>query len=127
MALSEQKKNEWIKTLREIGLLSETETFEEHTPGDYWVLASQTRGNLFFTADRIIFISGWGFEQIVIPYSNIRAIKKCLIGPLIPFLPIGIKITALNEKGKEKKYKFSVMKRNDWMKLISERSGVSCE
>ena len=79
---------------------------------------------IFFTADKIIFIGGLGTEQIVVPYNKIKAIKKCFVGP---FIPTGIKITALNEQGKEKKYKFSVMKRNNWISLISEKSGVSCE
>ena len=124
MALTEKKKNEWIETLREVELLGETETFEEHTQGDYWFLNSQTRGNIFFTADRMIFISGWGFEKIVIHYSDIRAMKKCFIGL---FIPTGIKITALNENGKEKNYKLSVMKRNDWINFISQKSGVNCQ
>lgn len=124
MALTEKKKNEWIDALRELGLLGATETFEEHTQGDYWTLFGQTRGNYFFTADKIIFVSGFGAEQIVIPYSNIKAMKKCFVGP---FIPTGIKITALNENGKEKNYKLSVMKRNDWINFISQKSGVSCQ
>ena len=124
MALTEAKKNEWVKTLRELELLGAEESFEEHTAGDYWVFTSQTRGNLFFAHDKMIFISGWGVERIVIPYTNIRAMKKCFIGP---FIPTGIKITALNEKGKEKKYKFSVMKRKHWIEFISEKTGVVCK
>lgn len=33
MALTEAKKNEWLKTLRELELLGECESFEEHTAG----------------------------------------------------------------------------------------------
>ena len=124
MALTEAKKNEWVKTLRELELLGAEESFEGHTAGDYWVFTCQTRGNLFFANDKMIFISGWGVERIVIPYTNIRAMKKCFIGP---FIPTGIKITELNEKGKEKKYKFSVMKRKHWIEFISEKSGVVCK
>lgn len=71
----------------------------------------------------MIFISGWGLEKIVIPYSKIKAMKKCFVGP---FIPTGIKITALDESGKEKKYKFSVMKRNNWIEYLSGKSGVAC-
>ena len=69
MALTEAKKNEWVKTLRELELLGAEESFEEHTAGDYWFFTSQTRGNIFFAQDKMIFISGWGFERIVIPRS----------------------------------------------------------
>ena len=123
MALTEAKKNEWLKALRELELLGEGESFEEHTLGDYWRLNSQTRGNFFFAQDKMIFISGWGIERIVISYNNIKAMKKCLVGP---FLPTGIKVTALDESGKEKKYKFSVMKRNKWIEYLSAKSGVVC-
>lgn len=123
MTLTEDKKKEWEATLRELELLGANESFEEHTQGDYWFLNSQTRGNFFFTADKMIFVSGWGAERIAIPYSNMRAMKKCFVGL---FIPTGIKITALNEKGKEKKYKFSVLKRNNWIEYISGKSGIAC-
>ncbi len=123
MALTEEKKAKWEETLRELELLTDGETIEDHTAGDLWSWTGQTRGNYFFTKDKLIFVSGFGFENLVIKYNDIKAIKKCFVGPLIP---TGIKVTALNEKGKEKKHKLSVMKRNNWIQLLETKSGVAC-
>lgn len=123
MALTQDKKQGWEETLRTLELIGADESIEEHTKGDRWTFASQISGNFFFTAEKIIFVSGFGGDQVAIPYSNIKAMKKCFVGP---FIPTGIKITALNEKGKEKKYKFSVLKRNNWIEHISGKSGVAC-
>lgn len=124
MALTEAKKQEWDKTLREIGLLEDGDVIEEHTAGDYWEITGQTRGNYFFTRDGMIFVSGFGITNFKIRYSDIREIKKTFVGP---FIPTGIKITAMDpQKGKTKKYKCSVTKRKQWMELLSKKSGVSC-
>ena len=123
MALTEEKKAKWEETLRELELLNEGETIEDHTAGDSWSWTGQTRGNYFFTKDKLIFVSGFGIDNFVIKYNDIKAIKKCFVGP---FIPTGIKLTALNEKGKEKKYKLSVMKRNNWIQLLETKSGVTC-
>ncbi len=124
MDLSEQKKQEWEKTLRELELMSEEDVIEEHTTGDYWWLTSQTRGNFFFTKEKFIFVSGFGLDNFAVKYTDIKEIKKCMISL---FLPTGILVTADNqEKGKTKKYKCSVMKRKNWMEYLSQKTGVPC-
>lgn len=123
MALTEVQMNEWPQKLREINLLGPQEIIEEHTQGDYWFYTSQARGNFFFTQEKIIFVSGWGFDQIAIPYQNIRSMKKCTVGL---FFPTGIKITAINEKGKSQVYKISVLNRKYWIEYLTAKTGVIC-
>ena len=45
MSLTEQKKAEWEKTLREAALIGPMDTIQEHTKGDFWDMASQISGN----------------------------------------------------------------------------------
>ena len=124
MALTEANKVKWEETLRELELLGAEESIEEHTAGDHWPFTGQVRGNYFFTKEKMIFVSGFGLENFVIPYKNIKEIKKCMISL---FIPTGIKITIFDEeKGKDKKYKCSVMKRNNWIDYLSQKSGVTC-
>lgn len=124
MDLNEQKKQEWEKTLRELQLMSEEDVIEEHTAGDYWWLTSQTRGNFFFTREKFIFVSGFGLDNFAVKYTDIKEIKKCMISF---FIPTGILVTADDkESGKTKKYKCSVMKRQNWMEYLSKKSGVAC-
>ncbi len=123
MKLPEAKRLEWEKTLKEAELISASDSIEEHTQGDYWTLGSQTRGNYFFTKEKLVFISGWGLNNFAIKYSDIRGLKKSQISFIIP---TGITVTALDpEKGKEKKYKCSVMKRKEWIAYLSERAGIT--
>ncbi|MDD6224159.1 MAG: hypothetical protein PUB18_04070 [bacterium] len=123
MTLTEKKKNEWEKTLLKLKLMSEGDSIQKHTSGDLWNFTGQTRGNYFFTKEKMIFVSGFGVETFSIAYKDIKEIKKCMIGI---FIPTGIKITALDPiKGKEKKYKCSVMKRKSWMEFLSQKSGVT--
>jgi len=124
MALSKEAYEVWENNLKELNLLEAGEVIEEYVKGDYWeFLGGQTRGQYLFTSQKVIFISGYGFKQVVIKYSDIKEIKKCMIGP---FIPTGIKLTVFNEeKGKNVKHKFSLMKRNDWMNLLASKSGVS--
>lgn len=124
MALNEKKKKEWEETLRELNLMDGDESIEEYTKGDYWTFTSQTRGQYFFTAKRVIFVGGLGLKSFAIKYQDIREIKKSMVGL---FIPTGITVTAEDtDSGKRKKYKFSVMKRKNWIGLLSDRSGVSC-
>lgn len=122
MAKKEVNMDEWKKVLVEAELIGENESIERHTYGDYWNLTGQSRGNYFFTADKMVFISGLGVESFAIRYADIKEIKKCMISM---FLPTGIKITAMNpEKGKTKKYKCSVMKRKEWIDYLYEKTGL---
>ena len=124
MTLTADKKNEWESTLIELKLMNQGDSIEENIQGDYWTFTGQTRGNYFFTKEKMIFISGWGIESFAIPYSDIKEIKKCMISL---FIPTGIKLTVFDQnKGKEKKYKCSVLKRNDWIEFLSKKSGIDC-
>lgn len=124
MALKEEKKAEWEKTLRELKLMDEQDGIEEHVKGDWWSLGSQARGNFFFTKEKFIFVSGFGMNNFSVPYTDIKEIKKTMINF---FIPTGIMVTAYDkESGKNKKYKCSVMKRKDWMAFLSGKSGAPC-
>lgn len=123
MKLSEKKKEEWEKTLKEINLIGASDSIVEHTQGDLWTFGSQSRGNFFFTTEKFVFVSGYGLNNFAVNYSDIKGLKKSMVGP---FIPTGITVTAFDpEKGKDKKYKCSVMKRKDWMAFLSEKSGVA--
>ena len=91
MQLTEAKRLEWEKTLKEVELMSAADEIIEHTQGDYWTFGSQTRGNYFFTNEKFIFVSGWGIKNFSINYSDIKGLKKSMIGP---FIPTGITVTA---------------------------------
>ena len=108
MALTQEAKQQWEATLREGELMNVDDCIEAHVQGDYWeFLGGQTRGNFFFTKEKFIFVSGLGVTNF-------------------SFIPTGIKVSAMNpEKGKIKSYKCSVMKRNDWIALLTEKSGVT--
>lgn len=121
MNLSMEKKNDWEETLKSYNLIKEGETIEEHTKGDYYTFFEQKRGNYFFTKDAVIFVSGYGVNNVVMPYKNMKEMKKCFVGP---FIPTGIKLSVVDEKGKIKKHKLSVMKRGNWMEYIAKRAGL---
>lgn len=123
MALTEDAKLKWTETLLELELMGEHDSIEAHTAGDYWeFMSGQKRGNFFFTNEKFIFVSGLGFSNFSIDYKNIREIQKTFVGP---FIPTGIKVAAVDPaSGKTKKYKCSVMKRKEWMELLSKKSGV---
>lgn len=123
MSLTEEQRLEFEKGLREAGLMEEGDVIEEHTAGDYYPMMQQTRGNYYFTRERLIFVSGWGATTLSVKYSDIREIKKSFVGP---FLPFGVTVIADNqEKGKTKKYKLSLMKRTFWMDLIAKKAGIT--
>ena len=92
-------------------------THQRHIPTFF----EQKRGNYFFTKDAVIFVSGYGVNNVVMPYKNMKEMKKCFVGP---FIPTGIKLSVVDEKGKIKKHKLSVMKRGNWMEYIAKRAGL---
>lgn len=47
MSLTEQKKAEWEKTLREAALIGPMDTIQEHTKGDFWDLPRPASGGYF--------------------------------------------------------------------------------
>lgn len=122
MAWTEEKKQKWEGTLRELNLLDADDSIEEQTVGDYWQLMGQTKGNYFFTKEKLIFVSGFGVNNFVIKYSDIKSIQKSMVSL---FIPTGVTITADDpESGKTKKYKCSLSKRTKWMELLSEKANV---
>ncbi|MCM1182489.1 MAG: hypothetical protein NC337_03840 [Roseburia sp.] len=123
MASKEQKREELEKSLREAGLMEETDSIESETKGDYWTFGSQTRGSFIFTKEKFIFIGGLGMNNFALKYSDIKGIKKSMINF---FIPTGVTVTALDpESGKEKKYKCSVMKRAEWMEYLGKRANIT--
>lgn len=100
--------------------LHEGECVEKEIKGDYWernlCFYSQKRGKYWFTSERILFRGGF-VAEIDIPYSDIESVKLCNVGPLIQFLPTGIKVTT---KG-GKHYRLSVLKRKSILELIQAK------
>lgn len=122
MNLSEKDKKEWEELLMERELMNEGDSIVEYVKGDYYSFG-QNRGRYFFTNESLIFISGLGGTVAVLPYRNIKEIKKCLVGP---FIPTGVKVTVFDEeKGKNKKHKLSLLGRKKWMEYLSQQSGVA--
>lgn len=121
MKLSDKKKAEWEKTLKELKLIGEDDVIEEHTQGDLWTFMSQVRGNYFFTREKFVFAGGFGLDNFSVDYGNISGMKTCNVGGLIPIIPTGIKISFINEEGKAVSKKCSVMKRKEWIAYLVER------
>ena len=109
------------KKLKELELLKEGDFIVEMVKGDYYSFG-QNRGSYFFTNEALIFVSGFGVTTAVLPYCNIKEIKKCFVGP---FIPTGIKVTDFDEKkGKNKKHKLSVLGRKKWMEYLSQKQEI---
>ena len=122
MNLSEKDKKEWEDLLREREVMKEGDAIVEYVKGDYYSLG-QNRGRYFFTNESLIFVGGFGVTIAVLPYRNIKEIKKCFVGP---FIPTGVKVTVFDEKkGKNKKHKLSLLGRKKWMEYLSKQSGVA--
>lgn len=100
--------------------LQEGETVIAQEAGDEWeylfnIIGVQHRGRYFFTEKRIIFYY-CGSKDWDLYYSDIESAELCNVGPLIRFVPCGIKITT---KAAEKYY-LSVMKRKEYLELIEK-------
>ncbi|MGN0307133.1 MAG: hypothetical protein ACI4DN_02835 [Lachnospiraceae bacterium] len=81
---------------------------------------SWKQGWIYFTEQKIICF--WGIAgHLEIPYNSISALGKCTQ----MFLPFGITITHTDKDGNVVEDKISVQKRDERIKLISERSGVA--
>lgn len=98
----------------------------EHTKGDLWEMMSQKRGNFFFTNEKFIFTGGLlGVSNFDVKYSDIKELKLCNVGGLIPIIPTGIKVICQNpENGKTVKHKCSVLKRKVWLEFLREKAGL---
>lgn len=118
--MNENDLREIENSLIKANLMEENDTIEKDVAGDYWSFINQIRGHYYFTRERVIFVSGWGVKSFSIKYSDIRAIKKSLIGL---FMPFGVTVTA-DMDGQMKNYKFSLLNRNQWMEFLANKSGV---
>ena len=125
--MSNKNKEEELKeieeTLKEGKLIDNDESVIKVEKGDYWekflIFNSQVRGYYYFTQKRIIFFGGLaGSTQWNVKYKDIVDLKKCNVGL---FIPTGIKLTYFNEKkNKNKSYKLSLLKRENWINFIKE-------
>lgn len=100
--------------------LHEGESVEKELKGDYWektfCVYSQKTGKYWFTNERLIFQGGF-IAALDIPYSEIASVKACNVGPLIQFLPTGIKVTTKSGKS----YKLSVLKRKSIIEFLESK------
>lgn len=126
MALKEKDKQKWKEALKKLELMEENDEVEDAVMGNSRSTMSWEQGDFIFTRERFIFScrSLIPTSNFSIKYSDIRSISKCMANG---FFPMGIKIEALNpEKNKVETYKCAVSKRDKWIGLLSEKSGVSC-
>lgn len=126
MALKEKDKQKWEEALKKLELMEDNDEVEDAVMGNSRSMMSWEQGDFIFTKERFIFScrSLIPTSNFSIKYSDIRSISKCMANG---FFPMGIKIEALNpEKNKVETYKCSVSKRDKWIGLLSEKSGVSC-
>lgn len=121
MKLSNDKKVEWEKTLKELELINADDVIEEHVQGDLWSFMTKTSGNYFFTREKFVFISAFGVHSFSVAYGNITSMKTCNVGGFIPVMPTGIKVSFIDGEGKSVNKKCSVMKRKNWMAYLVER------
>ncbi|MBQ7776312.1 MAG: PH domain-containing protein [Lachnospiraceae bacterium] len=101
--------------------LQEGETVIAQEKGDQWeyflnIIGMQNQGRYFFTEKRIIFYYCLS-KHFEVNYSDIEAVELCNVGPLIRFVPTGIKLTTKDGKS----YYMSVMKRKEYQELIEKQ------
>ena len=81
--------------------LHEGEVVESEVKGDYWektlCMYSQKSGKYWFTNQRILFRGGFT-ASLDLPYEEIDDVRTCSVGPFIPFMPTGVKVTMKNGK-----------------------------
>lgn len=125
MGLSKLEKQQ--KNLVEMGVMEPEDTLIDFLQASYVArlvgqIGKWKQGWAYFTEKRLIVTTGLLDNNIVIPYENIRALGKCSQS----LMPIGIVITYEDIKtGETVTDKVSMMKREKWLKLMSEKSGVS--
>lgn len=120
--MSESELKEIKEGLIKMNLMDETDEIEQDVAGDFYRGTKQVRGHYYFTKERVAFVSGWGLEFFGFRYVNIREIKKSNISL---FMPFGVTVTVEDNFGKMRKYKLSLLKRDQWIALLSEKSGVA--
>lgn len=116
---------EYEEMLRTLELISADDHIVEIDKGDYWekllCFYSQVRGTYYYTNEAVCFVGGFaGSTNWAVKYSDIRKIEKCMIGILMPF---GVRLHFYDEKkDKIRKYKMSVLKRDNWIAFLTERA-----
>lgn len=117
--------NEMFASLKDNNLIAQDEVLETAEKGDYYerllCFYSQVRGAYYFTDRSVVFVGGFaGTTNWAVRYADIRRIKKCSVGP---FLPFGVKIFYYDEnKDKERSYKLSLLNRDKWIKFLEDKT-----
>ena len=93
--------------------LHEGEVVESEVKGDYW---EKTLCMYWFTNQRILFRGGFT-ASLDLPYEEIDDVRTCSVGPFIPFMPTGVKVTMKNGKS----YKLSVLGRKKIAEYIQSK------
>ncbi|MDE6880959.1 MAG: hypothetical protein K2P20_06310 [Oscillospiraceae bacterium] len=122
MAMSDAKKQKLEESLRKSGAIAPTDKFIDAGYANHVPLLQRTQpGFACFTEEKFIW-TGAG-SDIVIPYSQIQELGKCLV----MLMPMGIKISYQpTPGGKIVKKKFSIWKRNSWLAMMAEKAKVPC-
>ena len=121
MAMSNAKKQKLEESLRKSGAITPTDKFIDAGYANHIQLLQRPQpGFACFTEEKFIWTGGLS-SDIVIPYDQIQELGKCLV----MLMPMGIKISYQPTPcGKIVKKKFSIWKRNTWLALMAEKSGV---
>lgn len=118
-------REEWQNALRKMKLMDETDTIEKEVMARWFMLSiPQRKGICFFTNKRFVFVSSFGTYSFSVAYKDIKYIGKCKAG----IFPIGMYVVAKSEKkARIEKYRVLVIRRDKWLRLLSEKSGVAIE
>lgn len=125
--MSASKNEKQKKNLVEMGVMDPEDSLIDFLQASYverlvGKIGKWKQGWAYFTEERLIVLTGLLDQNIVIPYKNIRGLGKCSQG----LFPMGIVITHEDEKtGETVTDKISVMKREKWLGLLSEKSGAA--
>lgn len=126
MQLTPERKAEIEQNLIENELMRQGDEIIHSENGDYWekflCFYMQTRGCYYCTKEALVFVGGFaGSTFWSVRYSDIKKYEKCAVGPLIPIIPTGVRITFYDEKkGKDRKYKMSVLGRAKWLEFFDK-------
>lgn len=86
-------------------------------------LRTWERGWIYFTEEKIICMTGFLNENIIIPYENIEEIEKYSY----LLCPIGIDITHTDPETNETKWEsFQIWKRKEWLAFLERKTGIKC-
>lgn len=136
--LSDDEGEEWQKMreskiakqqdkLLELGVMEKGDTLIDFFQASYverliGKFGSWKQGWAYFTGRRLIVFTGLLEDNLIIPYDRIRGLGRCSQS----LLPIGIEITYEHPESKKMvSDRISMMKRDKWLKFLSEKSGVS--